>query len=307
MNYQKRNGMKNITNTFDFIVYGASLWGIAAAVKLADAGKSVILLNHFGFPGGSITESLNCFQRLNHIKPETVSGRIAEEFKFSKTASTNEQELIYTDPEKLKYLLQTILESKNILALFHVKAHALEFTESKEPVLRLSGKEGLFTVKGRTLIDATEVNFLAAISGLFDVAEISANLNMIITGELPEEALCELNPVRLIKITDNRLWLSVKVTNTIEKSIEAAAQNSADIIDSVIRKFGARIQVLPAALHRTAVPAVKKDSMIPAAFLLFQSITDKKFNTDEQFSAASEIELNILNKTGLNNLSDIYV
>lgn len=299
MNSNSRDSMEKISDTFDFIIYGASLWGIAAAVKLADAGKSVILLNHFGFPGGSVTEGLNCFQKLNHINPETAAGRISEEFKLSQTGSMYNGGLIYFDPEKLKFLLQTILESKNIFTLFHVKAYALEFTDSKAPVLSLSGKEGSFAVKGRTVIDATEDNFLAAISGLFDIRETSVNLNMIITGEFPEEAVSEINPARLLKITETRSWISVKVCNTMEKSIEAAAQNSADIIDAVLRKYGARIQVLPAALHKTAVSVQKKDSTIPSDFLLFQSITDKRFNADEQLSAASEIELNIINKTGL--------
>lgn len=52
----------NTDKTYDYIIYSASLAGVLTAIDLSNKGHSVLLLNFYGFMGGSITESLNCYQ-----------------------------------------------------------------------------------------------------------------------------------------------------------------------------------------------------------------------------------------------------
>ncbi len=47
-----------IKNKYKNIVYGASIKGIVKSIELMQEGNSVLLLNKFGFTGGSITEAL---------------------------------------------------------------------------------------------------------------------------------------------------------------------------------------------------------------------------------------------------------
>ncbi|HSL88726.1 MAG TPA: FAD-dependent oxidoreductase, partial [Ignavibacteriaceae bacterium] len=106
---------------YDYIIYSASLAGVLTAIDLSNKGKHVLLLNFYGFTGGSITESLNCYQNINEIDLIESAKKIFDKIKKSKHGILYEDKNYFIiNPETIKIVLQEELENSKVDLLFHV-------------------------------------------------------------------------------------------------------------------------------------------------------------------------------------------
>ncbi len=146
---------------YDTVLWGASLRGIQKAVELKNQGQNVILLNKYGFPGGSITESLSCL--LDRDFFDDVPG-MAQAFqyiqnqRFGLLYESKEKVLIH--PEAVKRAGWNLIRENNLDILFHVLP--LNVVKKDDLIsIRLFGREGEFEITTRRFEDYSDDSFLS--------------------------------------------------------------------------------------------------------------------------------------------------
>lgn len=172
-----------ITRNVDVLVIGGGPAGLAAAIASARQGAQTVLIERFGYLGGTATASLmaciNGFR--NQVEPDTtqtVRG-IAEEIVLQlkerdglgkspypqKSYSTEPGQLEYSyaiDTEKLKYVTLKLCVDAGVDIMFHTW-----FCDSivEDNVLRgviVENKSGRQAMLGRVIVDATGDGDVAA-------------------------------------------------------------------------------------------------------------------------------------------------
>ena len=230
--------------TYDYIIYSASLSGVLTALDLSKKGNSVLLLNFYGFMGGSITESLNCYQLIDE---KSFSGSV--KILFNKITNAKHGILnrsgneYIINPEIIKIILQEELENSNVDLLFHIVPFYLKQKEGFVE-LSLTGKEGIFHVRGRKIIDASEEydllkleNAKRSLSRLY--------YSMFLTGLNNDDWQSFKSINKFIKLNDNRYWVSLKIPKPEnEFFIENASQKILNQFEEVIQKSGGRVQLI---------------------------------------------------------------
>ena len=233
-----------IDKTYDYIIYPASLAGVLTAIDLTGKDKNVLLLNFYGFMGGSITESLNCYQNIDENNLNRLTKELFQKIKNAKHGILyrNGNDFIF-NPETLKTALQEELENSKVDLLFHILPFYLKQKEDYVEV-SLTGKEGISHVRGRKIIDASEgydllklENVKRSLSGV--------NYNLFLTGLKDDDWQSFKSINKFIKLYDNRYWLSLKIPNPQnEFFIENNSQKIVNEFETVIQKSGGRIQLL---------------------------------------------------------------
>lgn len=237
--------------TYDYIVYGATIPGIVYAVHFANRGKSVLLLNHFGFPGGGITESLACKQFVHTNSLTPIVRSIYNKLMLEKNAVTALEDNGYCyDPEAVKKVLQELLESSGVNLLYHVLPVKISHPAKKDIQIELSAKEGVYTVSGKTILDASDEQLLSVISGIKGKSHQRV-FNMFIHSEKTPVFQTTI-PKLLIKVSPNRYWVSFEIPQSDGNSIESVMQEEIDAISNVLQEQDARIQLLPVRPGYTA-------------------------------------------------------
>jgi len=224
---------------YDFIVYGASVAGAGLAVRLSERGGKVLLVNHYGFAGGSVTESLNCFQIADTA--EDFGGEVFEALLQSPDGFLTDS---VVNPEAVKSVLQSELEACGADVLFHVRAISLEQTKGGM-CLRLSGREGEIVVNAKAVVDATEDLYLARLAGFVTAKLKETRFNVIADfpqdcdfGKLPSDGIARYcdSLVNAIMIEDGGWWLSFNVS---------PKENAECAVADILEKIGAKIRLLP--------------------------------------------------------------
>ena len=132
---------------YDYIIYSVNLASVLAADFLSANGKKVCMLNRYGFMGGSITESLNCFQLVDEPSLNKKTKEIFNIIKNEKHGILfrSNDELLF-NPEVIKIALQKLIEDTKIDLLFHIVPFNLK-DNGEQVELSVAGKEGIFKVK----------------------------------------------------------------------------------------------------------------------------------------------------------------
>jgi len=229
---------------YDYIIYSAGFEGTLTALYFSRKGKKVLLLNYYGFMGGSITESLNCFQSAGEIKYNPITEEILNRVKNEKKSFFyNRGDKFVINPETAKIVLQHIVEESSIDLLFHIVPASIK-QSSNEIELSLSGKEGIFKVRGKVLIDASEEYSLLKLNNL-PVKLESLFYNMFLTKPGKDDWMeLPLISDRLL-LDDGRYWVSLKLQEP--GNIYFIENNSQMIInkfEEAVQKSKARIQLL---------------------------------------------------------------
>jgi hypothetical protein len=234
----------NIDKTYDYIIYSASLAGVLTAIDLSNKGHSVLLLNFYGFMGGGITESLNCYQ---NVDLEGLSG--STKILFNKIKNAKHGILYHTgnefvfNPESIKIVLQEMIEGSNVDLLFHIVPF---YIKQKDDYVELSvtGKEGVFKVKGKTIIDdSDEFDLLKLENANRSLKEIYYNLFLTGLKDHQWQSFEYLN--KIIKLDDNRYWASLNIPKPdSEFFIENASQKILNQFEEVVHKSGGRVQLV---------------------------------------------------------------
>ncbi len=279
---------------FDVIVYGASFAGVLVSKFFKSIGKEVLLLNRYGFLGGSITESLSLYQRKI---TSNESGLIAD--IFNKIKSENDGILfednthVVLNAEVVKFVLQKVVEENHIDSLFHIHPYEIDF-RTREVQLSVFGKEGKIVLRSNQVYDCTTEYSLAPLVKKSTRKLIGSRIN-IISLPVKDEKIFN-HAYRKLKLNNNRWWISIenKTLNLME--VEIVAHAIIARLDEDLRKQKSRILIVPAqsnmifAFHRT------KDFDRRIKF-----ITDfiSEFNEEDELFVASKMEENLKNASSI--------
>lgn len=275
-----------IDKTYDYIIYSASLAGVLTAIDFSKKGNSVLLLNFYGFTGGSITESLNCYQIIDE---EYFDGYA--KILFSKITNAKNGILYYSgnkfilNPETVKIILQEELQNSNVDLLFHIVPFYLQQNADYVEV-SLTGKEGIFQIKGKAIIDASDEFDLLKLENVTR-SLIGIYYNLFLTGIKNDEWQSYEFLNKFIKLNDNRFWVSLKIPKTDnEYFIENASQNILNDFEEFVQKSGGRVQLIAPQSHK--IYDSEKLEVSDSIFH-FRYYVDKKYGTNELFMESSDL------------------
>jgi len=267
-------------SVYDYIVLGASLPGVAFAVSRSLGGSSVLLANAYGFPGGSITEFLNCYQEAGEQAPGGVTAaihrRIASEM-FGRTV---------VNPESVKYALQQTLEASSVDLYFHAVPKRIASTAGCMEVSLLA-REGVAVVRGKKIVDATETYDGAALLGRKRTIR-GRTLNMFISRPGDEEFLSSDRVEKSVRLPDGRYWVSLRIDSRDPLFGENETHELADAFRIMLERSGSRIQLLPLGAH-TICEAERPDQR-SGVFATVDDLLGASLGSSQQFLKASMIE-----------------
>lgn len=272
---------------YDYIIYSANVPGVLAANFFSEKGYSVLLLNHYGFMGGSVTEGLNCLQIVDEFRLNKKSLEIFKAIKDEKHGILYQKDnQMILNPEVVKIALQKLIEKINIDLLFHVVPFSIR-KEDKYLKLSLSGKEGIFKVCGKILIDASEGYDLFKLEKAnCRISELNYNMFLTRMRDNLWQSYSFLGTN--IKLNDERYWISLKLPNTEnDLFIENNSQIIINEFETIIQQSGGKIQLLAPQTQIIYSSEVKK---ISNNFFHLDSFLTTQYNFREIFTTTSELE-----------------
>jgi hypothetical protein len=158
----------------DVLVCGGGTAGVAAAIAASRNGARTILLERYGFCGGicvgALVHTFDGFRSCrNHdqivvggIGSEVVS-RIKTEYGSLTIANPPEVECF--DPEAFKLVADSMLEEAGVETLYHLFAAGVEEEGRRVRAVVAAGKEGLWEISAKQIIDTTGDGDIAAFAG----------------------------------------------------------------------------------------------------------------------------------------------
>ncbi len=175
--YKEKAKEISVFGQYDVIVVGGGCAGLSAAIAAARNGANTLIIERFGYFGGTATASLmlniNAFR--NQKKPDYLqtSKGIAEEIILKMDEidglgdmTSYEQEeyelkpgnLSYSypiDPEKFKYLTLKLVKESGADILFHTYFSDVIMEDDKLKGIIVENKSGRQAIKGDIIIDAS--------------------------------------------------------------------------------------------------------------------------------------------------------
>ncbi|MGE5353782.1 MAG: FAD-dependent oxidoreductase [Acidobacteriota bacterium] len=273
----------NSSKRYDIVVYGATVAGIVYALNKKGEGKNVLLINRYGFPGGSITSALNCLQRLKEPEQEGFYEQFISSLKNYKGGILySDESRVLLNPEAVKTVLLELLVASGIDMLFHVSP--LNSLSRGEDLLELDliGKDGIIKVIASSIVDFSENFLFSFIYGNFLPRENSTKINLFTTMPLDDGFLKYEGISNYVKLNDGRYWVSLK-------SLENLSEKEARSFTPVLHSSGARIQLLPSEVYTWfEFDHERQTSHGPVKTI--EEMLLKNFLSDEQLLKAFEIE-----------------
>jgi len=152
----------------DILVVGAGSAGCAAALAAREGGQHrVILLERYGFPGGTSTQMLDTFygfftpgedprKVVGGIPDRVVDSLDAAKAVFLRPNTYGAGTGVNYNPERLKLVWDELLEKSGVRTLLHATLVAAE----SDPSGRLTGvvistRQGFFRIRAKRFIDAS--------------------------------------------------------------------------------------------------------------------------------------------------------
>ena len=148
--------------TYDLIVVGGGISGVAAAVSAAREGLSVLLLEKFGSLGGAMSNSL-VFPFMSY-RVRGTNGRLTSEGIFTEMRERKEK---YNDAnwETYKLVFDDMVSESGVDVLFHVTAFESVIEDRRIKSLKVATKSGVMEFFADFFIDASGDGELIAMSG----------------------------------------------------------------------------------------------------------------------------------------------
>jgi hypothetical protein len=270
---------------YDVIVLGATVPGVLFAAAQSRSGKSVLLTNQYGFPGGNITEVLNCVQ-----DPPSSSDAILMELYRNISAENVAPAVV--NPETVKYALQQLLESTTVDLYYHVVPKSITIEHPASVAVALLAKEGITTIHGTQVIDASDELYGAEILGL-PLSYGERTVNLFVAAPKDQSFLSFRSIRRAIELNDGRYWISLTIASQDELFREDETHMLLDEFRIVLERSGSRIQMLPLGISTRVT--IKGGNALNGSFMTVFDLQRGEFTASEQFlRAASMLEhLNI--------------
>ncbi len=278
-----------INQNYDYILYSGSVAGVVISTNLKRKGYSVLLLNRYGFCGGTITESLNLHQRMtcDLIKKDSITSFIIEKLINSKESYIfMDYNYFVLNPEFLKYELQRILVENGVDSLFHIITKKIEKNENGF-VVTVYGREGDIKLNAKKIIDASsDFSFYSCLSP--SDRELVRGFVNIITTPVKDSSIFD-NAYKKILLNDKRWWVSyeIEVNNLFE--IEIQSQCILDEINKKLLEQNSRIQLVPA--QSNLIFKLKDYKKTPDFITFFDFV--ENFDSTDEFILSSIMEKNL--------------
>lgn len=170
-----------MNKTFDVVIAGGGLAGVAAAIGSAREKKHVLLLEKYSCLGGAACHNLvNPFMRywrvVNGEREEINAGvfaRVQKELK--KHDAVSENGMIFHE-EYLKLVLDDLVREYGITVLFHTTVIGAKAQNGKVESVTIANKDGVSEVQADMYIDCTGDGDLAAQAGFaYEVGDGEGN------------------------------------------------------------------------------------------------------------------------------------
>ncbi len=238
--------MNQFNDTFDSVVYSASFSGVVAALELKEKGEKVLLINRYGFFGGTLTESLNLLQKspVNFFQFGSISKSIFENLLNEKNSILFESpDHIIFNPEVIKFVLQKATVEKGIDLLFHIIPVNIKYDDEGIKLI-VFGREGEIEIKTKNIYDFSNEFTIVSLVSPQSRKFIESRINFI-SLNLNDLNFEDENLIHAIKLNDNRCWISYKLNTTNLFEVENLAHEKFIYLDELLRSHGSRIQIVP--------------------------------------------------------------
>jgi glycine/D-amino acid oxidase-like deaminating enzyme len=198
----------------DVLVVGAGSAGSTAAIAAARAGASTLLVDRFGFLGGTSTAVLDTFyafytpgaqpQKVVSGIPDEVVARLIERgMAFERPNTYGAGTGITYDPESLKRVWDELVDEAGARTLLHAFAFGVEVEEGRVVGVDVATKSGVRRLRPRVVVDCSGDADICALAGApfeapgDDVQSLStvfriANVDVARAESLPKKELWSL-------------------------------------------------------------------------------------------------------------------
>ncbi|MBE6828594.1 MAG: FAD-dependent oxidoreductase [Ruminococcaceae bacterium] len=161
---------------YDVVVAGGGVSGSVAAIAAGRCGASVLVIEQSGYLGGTLTGCgvgpMMTFhagekQVIRGIMQDIVDELVKRGYSVGHVKDTT-QYISYLTPfssEGLKLVLDEMVTGAGCDVLFHTFVGGTETKDDRITGLRVCNKDGIHTVAGKVIIDATSDGDVAAFSG----------------------------------------------------------------------------------------------------------------------------------------------
>ena len=203
-----------MSNDVDVLVIGAGSAGTTAAIAAARSGARTLLVDRFGFLGGTSTAVLDTFyafytpgttpHKVVSGIPDEVVGRLTERgMAFERPNTYGAGTGITYDPESLKRVWDELTAEAGVALLLHAFAFAVRVGEGRVTSVEIATKSGVRRVRTRVVVDASGDADVCALAGApyeapgDDVQSLStvfrvANVDVERAQAVPKEQLWQL-------------------------------------------------------------------------------------------------------------------
>ncbi|MCX8055996.1 MAG: FAD-dependent oxidoreductase [Ignavibacteria bacterium] len=284
---------ERISLNYDTVIYSAGVSGAISSIILKSKGERVLLLNRYGFFGGTISESLNIYQRKISELNENESFLRELIFKFYEDKDGilfEDEEHIILNPEVFKYKLQKFVEASNIDLLFHIIPYRIQFEEENLKLIVL-GKEGEIHIHSKRLFDFSTEFTIAPLVDKSSRNFLKSYVNFI---TLPLIDAKNFDVYRKVKLKDGRFWFSIEHKEINLFSAEEVAQRDFDLFDEMLRQTKSRIQIVPA--QSNLIFEFNRSDKFPKNIFFINDFV-QSFNHEDELLMANKIEKELRNES----------
>ncbi|PWJ43815.1 FAD-dependent oxidoreductase [Sediminitomix flava] len=231
---------------YDIIINKATLNGVALALEKANLGESVLVINQYGFCGGSMTENF-ALLTLKDISEAELA--LVDEMKKERGAVLFEsEEDIFFNPETVKSFLLKKLQHSNISLLFHASPFNIEMEEGGVKISVMT-KDGKRTIEGKKLVDTSETKDLEKVNGEYQKV-LSYSIHPILTGGLNSYDLQTAKVLKSKELNDGRVWIDLNFEANTLSEAEVKAHHVMTELTKQLNKENKRIQLAPTASQK---------------------------------------------------------
>jgi glycine/D-amino acid oxidase-like deaminating enzyme len=160
----------------DVLVVGAGSAGSTAAIAAARTGAETLLVDRFGFLGGTSTAVLDTFyafytpgERPRKVVsgiPDEVVGRLTERgMAFERPNTYGAGTGVTYDPESLKRVWEELVGEAGAMVLLHAFAIGVEVADGRVVAVDVATKGGVRRIEARCVVDASGDADVCALAG----------------------------------------------------------------------------------------------------------------------------------------------
>ena len=165
-----------MSNDVDVLVVGAGSAGTTAAIAAARTGAKTLLVDRFGFLGGTSTAVLDTFyafytpgatpHKVVSGIPDEVVGRLTERgMAFERPNTYGAGTGITYDPESLKRVWDELAAEAGVGLLLHAFAFGVETEAGRVTSVDVAAKGGVRRIRPRAVVDASGDADICALAG----------------------------------------------------------------------------------------------------------------------------------------------